>query len=222
MPDWRPLLHALSAAELHKRVPPNWYEESIRVNPFQRFWHTTRFREISKLIEPSGGKILDIGCADGVFTKVLLDRSNASSIIGIDVREETVAWARGFWSKEPRLSFQVADGHALPFPSHTFDAVTSLETLEHVYHPEQVLSEAWRVLKPGGYALFLVPTDSLLFRVVWYLWKKVRGGIWEGTHVQSFRNGALGKLAERSGFKIEKEHLFLCGMLYAVKVRKSI
>ena len=62
------------AEELHKRVPPNWYYQSLRVDPFQRFWHKKRFDEVKKVVEPvNGGKVLDIGCADGTFSKVILD-----------------------------------------------------------------------------------------------------------------------------------------------------
>ena len=39
---------------------------------------------------------------------------------------------------------------------------------------------------------------------------------------KSAKPKSLGKLAVRLGYEIEKEHLFLCGMLYAVKVRKLI
>src|SRR3989338_5499113 len=214
-----PMTKALpsSAAELHSRVPPNWYDESIRKNPFQRFWHHRRFKEVGSLIEPTGGSMLDIGCADGVFTNVLLEKSNAAQIIGIDVLEDSVRWATDRWKRESRLSFRVADAHILPFLDASFDTVYCLEALEHVFDPGLVLRESLRVLKPGGYAVFLVPTDSLLFRAIWFGWTRLRGAIGDGPHIQSFRNRALGTLARENGFAIGREHLFLLGMLYAVK-----
>ena len=67
-----------SAEELHERVPPNWYYVSIRENTFQRYWHSRRFQEVKSMIEPVGGEVLDIGSADGVFTKVILDNTRAT------------------------------------------------------------------------------------------------------------------------------------------------
>jgi 2-polyprenyl-3-methyl-5-hydroxy-6-metoxy-1,4-benzoquinol methylase len=43
-----------------------------------------------------------------------------------------------------------ADAHHLPFPDGRFDGCVSLQVLEHVREPEQVISEVSRVLKPGG------------------------------------------------------------------------
>jgi len=79
-----------SAAELHKEVPPDWYFRSIRENILQRYWHKRRFEEIGSMIETVSGSVLDIGSADGVFTKVILDKSKAKKIIGIDVLESSV------------------------------------------------------------------------------------------------------------------------------------
>ncbi|TSC58672.1 MAG: type 11 methyltransferase [Candidatus Peregrinibacteria bacterium Greene0416_19] len=212
----------LSAAEIHQHVPPDWYYQSISVqrNPFQRFWHSCRFREVGKLVEPTGGKILDVGCADGVFTQVILEKSNASEIVGIDVLPASVDWANEHWKHTGRMRFQVADAHALPFPDHSFDAVFCLEMLEHIYDPSQALREMRRVLRPGGYCVFLVPSDSLLFRVIWAVWTRLRGQIWEGTHIQSFRRGSLGQIVRKVGFCIDVERTFLLGMLYVVKGRK--
>lgn len=57
-----------TAAHLYDRVPPDWYETSVRVNPFQRYWHQRRFQEVGREIEPVSGRVLDIGSADGFFT----------------------------------------------------------------------------------------------------------------------------------------------------------
>lgn len=210
------------ARKLHGRTPPNWYYQSLRVDPFQRYWHKRRFEEVGRLIEPIEGKVLDLGSADGVFSKVILDKSGAKSLIGIDVLEKSVAWANKHWKKTGKMKFLVRDAHDLNFKPETFDAVFSMEMLEHVANPEEVLNEVKRVLKRGGYAVFLVPTDSLLFRTVWFFWLRFypRGWVWKDTHIQTYGGDALPKLCRKAGFKIEKDRKFLLGMLQAVKVRK--
>jgi SAM-dependent methyltransferase len=50
-----------------------------------------------------------------------------------------------------------ADAEALPFPDAIFQRVECDAVLEHVRHPEQVMSEIRRVLAPGGYAHLVTP-----------------------------------------------------------------
>jgi 2-polyprenyl-3-methyl-5-hydroxy-6-metoxy-1,4-benzoquinol methylase len=206
------------AQSLHKNVPPDWYYSSLQTNVFQSFWHKTRFKQIRRLITPVPGKVLDIGCADGVFSKVILDGTGCNELIGIDVLESSVDWANNHWKVE-RMKFQVGDAHNLEFDDDYFDAVFAMESLEHILEPKKVLQEIKRVLKPNGYVILLVPTDNLLFRIIWSIWTKFKGKIWNDSHVQSFDNNQnLGKFAEENGFSIIKEKYFLLGMLYAVKL----
>ena len=209
-----------SASKLHKNVPPDWYWRSIKENVFQKCWHGRRFDEVGKLVESSGGTILDIGSADGVFTNEILKKSNAKQIIGIDVLKSSVDWANKHW-KDPRLKFIVADAHNLPFRAGSFDAVFALEVLEHVFEPMEVFREVKRVLKKEGYGVFLVPSDNFLFKnIVWPVWTKFRGKIWVDTHIQTYNNDFLRKMVEQIGFKVEQNKKFILGMLNVVKVRK--
>ena len=79
-----------TAVELHYHLPPDYYQRSIKVNPLQWFWHHRRFKNISQLIEPVEGEILDIGSADSTFTEVIVNHSKASKVIGI-------AWFVNHW-----------------------------------------------------------------------------------------------------------------------------
>lgn len=209
-----------TAAELHENVPPDWYFRSIRENVFQRFWHTTRHKEVKKILEPVDGKVLDIGCADGVFTREILRETKASEIIGIDVLQSPVDWANKHWKRNKKMKFELGDAHKLKFKANTFDAVVALEVLEHVYQPEKVLKDIKRVLKKGGYAILLVPSENILFKAVWFLWHYAGRMVWKDTHVQDFRNDSLVELAKEAGFKVEINHKFILGMLQAIKARK--
>lgn len=210
------------AANLHHNVPENWYFESIKVDLFQRFWHTRRFDEVSKIIDPVNGEILDIGSNDGTFSKVILDKSGAKKLIGIDVVKKTVDWANNHWKKNGKMKFVVGDAAKLPFSAQSFDAVFALEVLEHVFNPKKVLLEVKRVLRKGGYAVFLVPSDNNLFRIVWFLWLNFypRGKVWRETHIQTDRKNLLIKICKKVGFKIIIDKKFILGMLHLVKVEK--
>ncbi len=211
-----------SAAQLHENVPPDWYFSSIKRNPYQRYWHERRFSEVSKFIEPNGGKIIDIGSADGIFTKVILDKSKAKEIIGIDVLKSSVDWANSHWKNNKRMKFKIGDAHKLKFQANSFNAAFALEVMEHVFEPQIVLREIKRVLKKGGYVIVLVPSDNTLFRIIWWFvthfwWAR----IWQDCHVQSFSNKhSLSGELKKAGFKVEVDHKFLLGMLNLVKARK--
>lgn len=211
-----------TAEELHERVPPNWYHESLKVDSFQRYWHKRRFDEVSRLIEPVEGKVLDVGSADGMFSRVILEKTKAKKLIGIDVLKSSVEWANKHW-KSKKMEFQVGDAHDLKFETNTFDAVFCLEVLEHVHEPKKVLREFRRVLKKGGYGIFLVPSDNLLFRIVWWLWLHFypRGWVWRDTHIQTYRNSYLPRFSKEAGFEVEFDKKFNLGMLHVVKVRKK-
>lgn len=210
----------LTAADLHDSVPPNWYHQSICDNALQRYWHKRRFEEVGKLIEKVDGKVLDIGSADGVFTKVLVDKTKANKVIGIDVLRPSVAWANKHWRGNKKMVFKVGDAHNLPFKDEMFNAVFALEVLEHVFEPLKALREIKRVLKHDGYGVFLVPAENTLFKIVWFLWGFYRGKIWKGTHLHKYEGKHLIEFCKRVGLKIEIEKKFMLGMLLAIKVRK--
>ncbi len=210
------------AAELHRNVPPDWYARSIKENLLQRFWHTRRFQEVGKLVEPRGGMILDIGCADGTFSKVILGRSKAERLVGIDVLPRSISYAKRRFARSKKLSFRIADAHALPFENKTFDLIVCLEALEHIEDPQKVILEMHRVLKDRGKVITLVPTENLLFKfIVWPLWLLWRGKIWRGTHLHRFAADQILDKMRSGGFEITDNHKFLLGMLQAVKVKKK-
>lgn len=208
------------AAVLHQNVPPDWYERGIKRNLGQRYWHFRRFSEVGKLIAPTKGTILDIGCADGTFTRVIFDRARPEALVGIDILPGSVKYSQNKFKTYKNTKFLVADAERLPFKNESYDAVFCLEVLEHVFSPKKVLGEIKRVLKKDGYAVLLVPSESLLFKVVWAIWLRTGGGVWQNTHLHRYDRLKLGRIVEEAGLKINKEKSFLFGMLKAVKLER--
>ncbi|KKS89904.1 MAG: Methyltransferase type 11 [Candidatus Woesebacteria bacterium GW2011_GWA1_43_12] len=210
-----------SAAELHKDVPPDWYESSVKKNLGQAFWHWRRFKNVDQFSQKVSGKILDVGSADGFFTREILRVTGVSQIYGVDVLVGSVRYAANRYKHNPQMHFSLGDGHKLKFTNDQFAAVYCLEAMEHVYSPTEVLSEIKRVLKPGGYTIILVPAENWLFsKIIWPLWIKWRGKIWKDTHLHQFSGHKLKSLMSRIGFKNIQEHRFLLGMLLLVKAVK--
>lgn len=99
--------------------------------------------------------ILDLGCGSG--SSIDFFRKVAPSVewIGVDIEESPEVNAR----QREDATFFTFDGLNLPFESSYFDIVYSNQVLEHVRHPEVLLSEVRRVLSCNG--LFIGQTSHL-------------------------------------------------------------
>lgn len=101
---------------------------------------------------PAGSEILDAGC--GNCHVALHFARKGLRVQGIDIVANHIRRARQeikAQRMEAMVSAQVADYHHLDWiPDESFDGVCTMETFVHAREPEQVLSEFFRILKPGG------------------------------------------------------------------------
>lgn len=100
---------------------------------------------------PPGSRLLDIGCGDGV----VLQRAPAPSIaVGADLALAALVAARARAVEVVRATFE---GPYLPFRDESFDRVTCLDVIEHLFDPRDLLREVRRVLRPGGLLVLQTP-----------------------------------------------------------------
>src|SRR5882762_7959280 len=108
-----------------------------------------RIGKIDKTLDLRGLRVLDLGCGNGCYTEELARR--AEFVCGIDLH---MPHLQAFQEAIPRVQGR---GEQLPFASDSFDAVTMIEVLEHTESDAKVLTECFRVLKPGGLFGLFVP-----------------------------------------------------------------
>ena len=98
-------------------------------------------------------RLLDIGTGTGRLLEVLAPR--VAQAIGIDQSREMLALARANLARAgiENADIRQGDMYALPFESGAFDAVTIHHVLHYADDPAAVLSEAARVVRPGGTVL---------------------------------------------------------------------
>lgn len=208
-----------SLDDRHSEVPGNYYENSIKTNLFQHFWHLRRFEEVGANFSALSPKtVLDIGCHGGTFTSYLTSLLPGARFTAIDMSRRAINYAK---KKYPTIAFQVARAEKLPFQSAQFDMVTCLEVLEHTQYPDRVLEEIHRVLKKRGNALLLVPTENRIFSLIWFFWTRFGSGrVWHHTHVQKFYGRTLDRLLKKHGFAVAERKTFLLGMLLLIYAKK--
>ncbi len=92
------------------------------------------------------GTLVDIGCGDA-WKRDLVGR-HVEGYVGID-HPDTL--------HDPSVVDRTGSAYALPARDGEFDCALCTSVLEHLENPAAALREAWRVLKPGGTALYTAP-----------------------------------------------------------------
>lgn len=110
-----------------------------------RSWEATA-RSLACLLNL--GDVLDIGCGDGVLAELI--HRHVASYTGIDHSKNIIEAARNRLATAENCFFQQGDMHALPFDDNQFDQVLMLQVLTYSPEPATAISEARRVLRPGG------------------------------------------------------------------------
>jgi SAM-dependent methyltransferase len=98
---------------------------------------------------PLGGRVVEIGCGAGRLTRMLA--TSFASVVALDVSADMIDRAREVCPES--VTFHQVDSATIPEPDASADAVFSVLVLQHLDDFDAVrsyLSEAHRVLKPGG------------------------------------------------------------------------
>jgi SAM-dependent methyltransferase len=100
------------------------------------------------------GKLLDVGCGDGIFLNRM--QKLGWTVDGLDVDSKAIENAKSRYG----LSVHQGDLSRVRFPDNSFDAVTLSHVIEHVPNPLALLLEVRRIAKPGARLVLTTPNNS--------------------------------------------------------------
>lgn len=151
--------HVSKTLALHtKRSPQETARALISWKRAQEFYDDM----IDVLGSLTGKKLLEVGCGYALFLAICL--KNGIRAEGIEPADKEFYKFTNKIGKEvltksgySKNLIKNATGENLPYKKDIFDVVVSFYTLEHVQNVEEVLSEATRVLKTGGYLYMVIP-----------------------------------------------------------------
>jgi SAM-dependent methyltransferase len=178
--------------------PPEYYAYGFaeRLGPLVRRFKAFAERAKLRAYRPflgEGGRVLDVGCADGELLAALRRAS------GLALRLEGVEFAPAAIAGAERRGITVHRGRIeeVSLPADAFDVVIMNQLIEHVTDPHEVLCTLAGTLRPGGHLFVETPNldslDARLFR------RRYWGGYHLPRHFHLFDRQTLPRLARRAG-----------------------
>lgn len=159
--------------------------------------------EVLKQLATAGARhVLDAGCGDGNFAESV--GLAGYQVYGLDLSPSgiSVAQARGVGTFVRASLYEPLYTH---FNVDQFDAIYSVEVIEHLYSPKRFAEMAFQALKPGGVLVVTTPYWGYLKNIALALTNrtdKALTALWEGGHIKHFSRATLTELMRREGFEV--------------------
>ncbi len=177
----------------------SWYLDKQYIKNIQESYKTNvLYQEHFKEIK---GKILDVGCTTGWFTKL-----NLKQIQGIDNDKQAIRFC-----KQRKMNVKYMDVEKkLKYKNNTFNGIFVGYLIEHIKDSKHLLNETYRILKPKG--KLIVITEN---------WKKTYKDFYDDpTHMKPYTKISLEKVVYESkytNYKIEDERKPIKGLGWLVR-----
>lgn len=216
---------------IHHSSIYKYFDKYAQIAPLSlSLWRAGEAQQLAqnkaKLVSP----ILDIGCGFGEFCRIFFSRPVE---YGIDINHKDLQIAQRTGCYTNLIH---ADARKIPLKNNSIQTVLSISVLEHIAKREQVVQEAFRVLKPQGSFIITVPTTSmndhllinalfpaksfpLLNKLYIYLYHHVfhHNGIYPtDTWIQLLKDAGFVNIKTTPTISVNQLHLFEVLLLFAL------
>ena len=155
---------------------------------------------VQYLDDRPAGLVIDLGCADGSIAQRV--RTVGHRVIGVDLAKSPGVETR----VDQFVQADLEQGLPLDLPA-TFDTVVCADVLEHVRHPEQLLTEIRSRLNQHGVVVASVPNFGHWYprlRTMFGRFDYDNRGILDRSHVRFFTRRSFERLARDAGFNVRR------------------
>ena len=160
--------------------------------------------EMLPFLPPNLGRLIDIGCGEGLFGEAVKAMFPACETWGIEPVAEAAEKAAQRNDRIISMSFDDTPD----LPTAYFDVVTMNDVLEHLAWPEPALAVAKRILRPGGKLILSLPNVQFLLNVLDLVkrndWEYRDDGILDRTHFRFYTTKSAARLLKENGFYVEQ------------------
>lgn len=168
------------------------YEEFASASSLKDMTAQQRLKEVGSVI-PLEGRWLDVGASTGNF-------SYAASQQGIDAEGVELSETACQSGRERGITMHAGMLNSLP-EVENYDCITAFDLIEHVLDPPQLIHDAYKRLKSGGYLVLTLPDlgslQRMLMRSRWYFYIPEE-------HLHYFKRSTMRRFLERQDFEIVK------------------
>ncbi len=172
------------------------YEKYLEDKKYIRLTFKKRLAVINRLV-PHKGKLLDIGCAYGIFLE--LAQEHGWNVTGIEIARHPYHYVK----EQLKIPVYNQPLELIKFPSDSFDAISIFDVIEHLPNPKSTMAEINRILRPGGVLAITTPNiGSFSAKILGKNWEEVKR-IRE--HIYFFSHDTLGKMLHGLDFKVLKK-----------------
>ena len=181
----------------------------MKMNKFETFLMTFDFgrkvylrgivkklQEISQL--PPNKKVLEIGCGNGIGTRLIQEYFKPSEFIATEYDESLVEITKQK-VKDLNVLIEQADATKFRFADNEFDAVVGLSVIHHIPNWEDALNELHRIIKPNG----LLIIKELSIDTFETFFGKIARKFVEHPYNDMFRKDEFINYTKQKGFKLE-------------------
>ncbi len=130
------------------------FGEGGAVTPVDRFGVWLSKRQIERVVGPLGGKdVADVGCGfDATFMRTVLDDVRTATLLDVSLAPDlaTHPKVRAIQGLLPQTMAEL--------PDDSLDVVLCMSVVEHLWEPQETVTEFHRVLRPGGVCAVNVPS----------------------------------------------------------------
>lgn len=158
--------------------------------------------DLLKQTAPTAHRVLDAGCGNGSLAAQLKGRG--LDVSAFDLSESGIRLAK---EAHPAIDFRVASVYddLRSLYAEPFDAIVSLEVVEHLFDPRTYARRLREVIKPGGTVILSTPYHGYLKNLALATsgaMDKHFTVLWDGGHIKFWSRKTLTMLLEEAGFRV--------------------